>query len=296
MIRLLTLSHSLHELARRLLSEGPHKLLPTPRRIRIRFNDVFIVDTASAVYVWEHEYYPQFYIPLKALKHWETKQKLEGGQASILTVKVGNRETDRVLAFTDGEFGGKTSKLAGLVRVEIGAVGRVARSLSKSTFRSFISTWESLVYQHLTPSTDQYYEEDTPIYVHPRDPFKRIDILHSTRPVKISVGGAFLAATTTSQHLYETLLPCRYYIPPTSIGDWSLLKPSTTRTQCPYKGEAEYYDVVLPDGNEYKDFVWYYRRPLLECTPVTGFLCFYNEKVDIELDGVTQERPKTKFS
>jgi uncharacterized protein (DUF427 family) len=82
----------------------------------------------------------------------------------------------------------------------------------------------------------------------------------------------------------------------TSIVDWSLLRPSETRSQCPYKGEAEYYDVVLPNGKEYKDIVWYYKRPLLECTPVTGCLCFYNEKVDIELDGVALERPKTKFS
>lgn len=77
--------------------------------------------------------------------------------------------------------------------------------------------------------------------------------------------------------------------------DWSLLKPSNTRTPCPYKGEAEYYDVVLPGGKVYKDIVWYYPTPLQEAAPVTGCLCFYNEKVDIELDGVLLERPKTKF-
>jgi len=255
----------LQELAQRLLSEGPHKILPTPRRVRIRFNDVFIVDTTSAVHVWEHEYYPQFYVPLTELKSWETKQAIEGGQAAILTVKVGKRQTDRVLAFPKDGVTSKTSKLAGLVRVEIGAV-------------------------------DQFYEEDTPIYVHPKDPFKRIDILHSTRPLKISLDGTPIANTTTSYHLYETLLPCRYYLLSTSIVDWSLLRPSETRSQCPYKGEAEYYDVVLPNGKEYKDIVWYYKRPLLECTPVTGCFCFYNEKVDIELDGVALERPKTKFS
>lgn len=145
-------------------------------------------------------------------------------------------------------------------------------------------------------SLDQWYEEDTPVFVHPRDPFKRIDILHSTRPIKIFLSGTLIADTTTSCHLYETNLPCRFYIPSTSVVDWSLLKPSTTRTQCPYKGEAEYYSIVLPDGKEHKDLVWYYQQPLLECVPVMNMLCFYNEKVDIELDGQRLERPKTFWS
>jgi len=131
--------------------------------------------------------------------------------------------------------------------------------------------------------------------VHPRDPFKRIDILHSTRPIKVSLDGTVLASAAASYHLYETLLPCRYYLPPTAIVDWSLLRPSTTRTPCPYKGEAEYYDVVLPDGKRYKDFVWFYRMPLRESAAIAGYLCFYNEKVDIELDGALLERPHTKF-
>ena len=100
-------------------------MLPTQRRIRIRFNDVFIVDTTFAVYVWEHEYYPQYYFPLKELKSWETKQNLEGGQAAILTVKAGDKETDRVLSFPKGGASKGRSPLEGLVRVEFGAVGRI---------------------------------------------------------------------------------------------------------------------------------------------------------------------------
>lgn len=145
-------------------------------------------------------------------------------------------------------------------------------------------------------SSDQFYEEDTPVFVHPRDPFKRIDILQSTRPIKVFLNDVLLAATTTSFHLYETTLPCRFYLPATAVVDWSLLKPSATRTQCPYKGEAEYYSIVLPDGTESKDLVWYYTRPLMECAPVASMLCFYNEKVDIELDGQRLERPKTFWS
>ena len=120
------------------------------------------------------------------------------------------------------------------------------------------------------PSIDQWLEESTPIFVHPKDPFKRIDILQSTRHIVIKVGGKKVAETTSSMHLYETGLPVRYYIPLTSI-DPSVLRPSgrNTTTKCPYKGEAEYYDVVI-DGKAFEDVVWYYNRPLIESAKIEG--------------------------
>lgn len=107
-----------------------------------------------------------------------------------------------------------------------------------------------------------------------------------------------LATSAFAVHLFETGLPCRYYIPLTSVNQ-SYLRRSETRTQCPYKGEAEYWDVVLPnDGEEkvHKDLVWYYDRPNLEVAAVQGLVCFYNEKVDIEVGGEKMERPTTFFS
>jgi len=148
--------------------------------------------------------------------------------------------------------------------------------------------------------TDQWYEEDTPIHVHPKDPFKRIDILTSTRAIRIVVEGVTVAESQSTMHLYETKLPCRYYMALTSIKP-SLLRSSSTKTQCPYKGEAEYFDVVLPsdgaqDEKVLSDLVWYYDRPTVECAAVTGMACFYNEKVDIWLDGVKLARPNSPFS
>lgn len=98
-------------------------------------------------------------------------------------------------------------------------------------------------------------------------------------------------------HLYETGLPVRYYLPLPSI-DQSLLRPSAkdTHTDCPYKGTASYFDVVLPDGKIYPDIVWYYNSPNLECAGIKGMACFYNEKVDLSVDGVTEEKPKTHFA
>lgn len=93
-------------------------------------------------------------------------------------------------------------------------------------------------------------------------------------------------------HLLETSLPTRFYLP-LSHTTQSLLKPSAkgTRTLCPYKGEAEYYDVHLPDGTVLPDLVWYYSRPLMECATIAGLVCFYGEKVDISLDGERVQRP-----
>ncbi|KAK5013686.1 hypothetical protein LTR60_003447 [Cryomyces antarcticus] len=250
---------SLPSLAHRLITRGPVRTLPTPRRVRAFFNHTCVVDTTHALYVWEHEYYPQFYVPQDTLKQgcWSEKDDIGDG-AKILNIHVGDRETDRVIA-----FGAKAGALNAMVRIEFGSV-------------------------------DAWLEEDTPIYVHPKDPFKRIDILDSIRPIKISIDGVVVASAPASMHLYETTLPTRYYLPLTSV-DFAVLRTSKTVTACPYKGEAEYYDVVV-NGKTHKDVIWYYRRPTLECALVAGHICFYNEKVDIELDGVKLERPKTFWS
>lgn len=141
---------------------------------------------------------------------------------------------------------------------------------------------------------DQWYEEDEPIYVHPKDPTKRIYILPSSRSVEVQVDGHVLAKTDHCMHLIESTLPRRYYLPP-NVVDPTILRPSQTRSRCPYKGEAEYYDVVI-GGKTYKDLIWWYRYPTAESIAVTGLLCFYNEKVDVWLDGEKLERPKSHFS
>lgn len=115
--------------------------------------------------------------------------------------------------------------------------------------------------------------------MHPKDPFKRVDILQSARGIKVSLKGTTIAETSSCMQLYETGLPVRYYMPLTAINT-SVLRPSKTTTQCPYKGEAEYYDVVV-GGETYKDIVWFYTRPTIECAAIAGLCCFYNEKVDM---------------
>ncbi|KAL7619838.1 hypothetical protein AAE478_010383 [Parahypoxylon ruwenzoriense] len=268
----------LAELGARLLRNGPVKTLPTTRRVRILFNGAYVADTTSALYVWEHEYYPYYYVPADSFVEGALVEPSDTGTAPywVSTLHIGGRSTDRVLVFGDKDkLRGGATKLARLVRVEFGAA-------------------------------DAWFEEDTPIYVHPKDPFRRVDVLHSSRPLEVRVGGVLVAQTNSSFHLHETGLPCRYYVPATAV-DRGILRESDTTTACPYKGVANYYHVEVahgPPGEEgerketIKDLVWYYRTPTLECALIAGCLCFYHEKdgVSIALDGKTLPRPETPWS
>lgn len=155
-----------------------------------------------AQYVWEHPYYPQFYVPSSAIKSGlltknDTVDKNES--AFLATLKGKSRSTDRVLAFEKGP-------LSGLVRFEFGALGNTQHCLQA---RSYKSDKKSV--------TDQWFEEDQPIYVHPKDPYKRIDILPSTRTVTAKVDGVIIAESSSNMFLFETMLRTRYYMPQTVV-------------------------------------------------------------------------------
>ena len=140
---------------------------------------------------------------------------------------------------------------------------------------------------------DSWFEEDNEIYVHPKDPYTRVDIIPSSRHIVIKVNDTVVAESSSSLLLFETGLPVRYYLPKPSC-NFELLKPTQTVTSCPYKGDANYYSIVI-DGKEYKDYIWWYRYPTPESIAIAGKVCFYNEKVDIYIDGVKEEKPKSKF-
>ncbi|MBV8711681.1 MAG: DUF427 domain-containing protein [Solirubrobacterales bacterium] len=138
-------------------------------------------------------------------------------------------------------------------------------------------------------SLDHWYEEDEEVFVHPRDPFVRIDALRSSRHVRVEREGRRLAESDTPVLLFETGLPTRYYLPEADV-DGSLLGDSELETGCPYKGFASYRDVVL-DGRRYPNLFWYYQHPFREASEVKGYLAPYNERVELIVDGELQERP-----
>lgn len=128
----------------------------------------------------------------------------------------------------------------------------------------------------------------------PRNPYSRVDILASSRHIRVEIDGVTVADSHAARILFETGLPARYYLPLTDVRT-DLLSTSDTHTSCPYKGNADYWNVRVGD-TEYADYVWIYRTPVAESQKIAGLACFYNEKVDIYVDDVLQERPKTPFS
>jgi uncharacterized protein (DUF427 family) len=136
---------------------------------------------------------------------------------------------------------------------------------------------------------DAWYEEDEPIVGHPRDPFHRIDMRRSSRHVRIELDGELLAESSRATLLFETSLPTRFYLPREDVK--AQLRPSDKRTTCAYKGHASYFSL---DAGE--DLAWTYEDPLPEAAPVTGLVAFFDELVDVVLDGERRERPRTHFA
>jgi uncharacterized protein (DUF427 family) len=94
--------------------------------------------------------------------------------------------------------------------------------------------------------------------------------------------------------LFETGLPTRYYLPPADVR-MDLLRPSERVTACPYKGEASYYSVEA-GGEVVPDVAWTYRFPIPEQPKIAGLIAFFDERVDVWVDGERQERPVTAWS
>jgi uncharacterized protein (DUF427 family) len=148
---------------------------------------------------------------------------------------------------------------------------------------------------HPTGVLDHWYEEDEEIYVHPRDPHKRVDAIPSSRHVRVEIGGQVVAETHRPVLLFETSLPTRYYIPPEDV-DFGLLEPTDLRTRCPYKGVASYWSFRGAGGDIPANVAWAYPDPIPAAAPIKDHLSFYNEVVDIIVDGERLDRPVTVFS
>lgn len=141
---------------------------------------------------------------------------------------------------------------------------------------------------------DAWYEEAEQIYGHPRDPYHRVDVIESTRQVRIAINGETVAETSRPRLLFETTHPTRFYIPPEDVRV-DMLTATDKHTRCPYKGVASYW-TVKAGGKDVPDIVWSYPEPIPECPKLTGYLSFFNEKVDVYVDGELQDRPITGWS
>jgi uncharacterized protein (DUF427 family) len=143
---------------------------------------------------------------------------------------------------------------------------------------------------------DAWFEEDDQVFVHARDPYHRIDVLDSSREVRVVVGGQTVAVTLRARFLFETGLPVRYYIPKEDVRT-GLLQPSETKTACAYKGPtSRYWQAPTADGT-LRDIAWCYEAPAHEVARIAGMVAFFNERVDaIYVDGKEMQKTQTAWS
>jgi uncharacterized protein (DUF427 family) len=239
---------------------------PVPRRIRATLAGETVLDTVAARYVWETPYYPQYYIPLEDIR------------ADVLVDEGSSKATRRGPAQAHG------------LRVGDEYRARAAWVHRESLVEGLASTarldWSAV---------DAWYEEDEQVFVHPRNPYSRIDAIRSTRRVRVELDGTVLAESDAPVMVFETGLPTRHYLNRTEV-DFQHLVPSDTVTACPYKGVTSAYWSVRSGDALRHDLAWAYDFPTRQLEPIAGLIAFYNEKVDTFLDGRLLERPTTRFS
>ncbi|MEO6623991.1 MAG: DUF427 domain-containing protein [Burkholderiaceae bacterium] len=242
--------------------------MPCPKRIRVQVGGVVVADSINVILLYESDHLPVYYFPLGDIRadlladSATTSACPFKGLASYRSFESEGRRVDDL-------------------------VWRYAQPLPQcpdvSGYASFI--WNKV---------ERWFEEDEEIFVHARDPFRRVDCLPSSRRVRIEFEGVLLAESWRSVFLFETGLPTRYYLPLEDVRR-AYLAQSLFETRCPYKGVARYYDLAVGE-TRLADKVWYYAEPVHEAARVKGLLAFPNEFVDTFVDGVLQARPITTFS
>ena len=245
-------------------ARGRVKVEQGHKRVRAYLGPELVADTIRPLLVWESPFYPAYYIPAgdvraKLTPTGVTEHSPSRGDAEVLDVVT-----------------------------EAGTAAGAARRYPDSPIEALRDAvkldWQAM---------DEWLEEDEPVYTHPRNPYARVDILTSSRHVRVELDGVVLAESHRPTILFETGLVERYYLPLADLRR-ELLRPSDRQTHCPYKGTAGYWSVEV-NGTRYDDLVWIYRTPLPESQKIAGLACFFNEKVDLYVDGVLQERPRNRF-
>lgn len=250
----------------------PPRVEPSPRWVRAEINDRVVADSRrtmlhaafgpSLVPDSPAPLLPGYFFPTDDVAHavLHESDERDGRRFWDVTVR-GTTTSDAAWAYTE-------------------PTGPVAALADHLTFR-----WEAM---------DAWYEEAEQVFVHARDPRKRVDVLASSRTVEVALDGRVLAHSEEPFVLFETDLPTRYYLPPDDV-DWDLLEPTDTTSACPYKGTARYWS-VRDAGEAGRDVAWSYPDPVREQPLLADLVCFSNEKVDLVVDGDRLERPQTPWS
>ncbi len=248
------------------MSRGRVRVEDGQKRVRVYLGGEVIADTTSPKLVWEKPYYPVYYFPQddvrmdSLLPTEHTKRSPSRGTAEVFDIKS-NRHTAEQGAYrhTDSPI----EELRDMVAFE----------------------WRSM---------DAWFEEEEEVFLHARDPYTRVDVLQSSRNIRVEVDGVTVAESDQPRILFETGLPARYYLPKTDVR-FEYLTATDLSTVCPYKGTSRYWSIDTI-GEVVVNLAWGYDAPVRESQPIAGYVAFYNEKLDIYVDGVLEEKPKTVFS
>lgn len=241
---------------------------PTERHVRVFFAGVAVADSSDVLIVFKGGRPPVYYFPTADVR----MDLVESTDQRVSDPRLGERF------------------LATLVVEDRRGEGAVFSYPSPIPDGPDLSGYVSFEWDAM----DAWFEEDEEILRHPRDPYKRVDVLHSSRHVRVLIDGTVVADTTRPMLLFETGLPIRYYIPKLDVA-FEHLSASPTRSRCPYKGEAVYWNVTAGD-RVLEDIVWSYPAPIPELPKIENLLSFFNEKVDLEVNGELLERPRTNWS
>ncbi len=240
----------------------------SPRWVRVVFNGETIADSRRAKLLHETGHLPVYYFPERDVRrdlltptdhntHCPVK-----GEARYWSIVVGDRTAENAVWSYPEPIEG-APPLAG----------------------HYAFYWKRV---------DQWLEEDEEVFVHPRDPYHRIDAIPSSRHVTVSLNDELLAESRRPTLLFETGLPARYYLPQEDVRR-HLLVPSESHSRCPYKGLASYWSVQAGDELA-SDLAWSYPQPNAAVARIAGLICFYNERIDLTVDGQHQPRPQTPFA
>lgn len=240
--------------------------LPCPKRIRVMANGQVLADSSKVLILFESDHIPIYYFPLADIR-------MDLFEPGARRTKSPFKGTARHYSLQGAE--GKYDDI--LWHYAEPAPG----SCDLSDYGSF--------YWH---EVDRWFEEDEEVFVHVRDPFRRVDCLPSTRQVQVEQNGTIIAESARGVFLFETGLPTRHYLPLEDVRR-EYLEPSDTRTHCPYKGEAHYYHLRVGDAF-LKNAVWYYPDPVHEAARIRGLVCFATEFVSrTTIDNEVVDKPAT---
>lgn len=244
----------------------PQRVEPTPRWVRVRAGGVTLADSRSALLlVWFGPgRLPTYLFPSRDVRTDLLRPSGGAGDGVMVPHDV---VTD------DGVLAG-----AALLMRDPPAALAVGRD-------HWTFVWDGRV---------TWLEEALPLQVHARDPTKRVDAVPSERHVRVSVDGRLVAESRRPTAVFETDLPTRWYLPREDV-DLDRLVASPTVSACPYKGTARYWSVEI-DGRRHPDIAWAYPDPVPECPRIRDLVCFFNERVDLEVDGERLARPLTPWS